>query len=81
MLQLLPNGIFTGQIDPMIGGPVVNGMWQVTPQGQLTLNGVQTLGWQSMPYVTMITFTQRASPALMQGVTMGGEQLTWHRTG
>lgn len=81
MLQLLPNGIFTGQIDPMMGGPVVNGMWQVTPQGQLTLNGVKTLGWQSMPYITMITFTQRASPALMQGVTTGGEQVTWHRTG
>jgi hypothetical protein len=62
------------------GLSVVNGVWQVTPTGQLVLNGQQTMGWATSPYTAVIQFAQ-VSPTALVGTSGGGEQLTWSRIG
>ena len=78
MLQILANGFFSGQLPTPMGMGTMEGQWQVTPMDQLTLQGRQTLGFQAMPYMTFIQFSQ-TGPFQMRGMTSAGEQTTWQK--
>ena len=69
-----------GQLMTPAGLSAVTGQWQVTPAGQLVLQGEQTMGWAVNPYVVMVQFT-RVTPAALAGVTGAGEQVAWTRVG
>ena len=78
MLQLMPGNMFRGQIPTPLGMGSVEGMWQLTPMNQVTLQGTQTLGFQTMPYYTIIQLTQ-TGPYQMAGYTNAGEQTSWQK--
>jgi hypothetical protein len=50
----------------------------VTPAGQLVLQGQQTMGWASGPYMAMIQFTN-ITPAALAGFSGAGERVAWIR--
>ena len=80
LLDLYPNGAFNGQLMSPMGMSTVTGQWQVTPMGQLTMQGQQTMGWTVSPYAVLIQFTQ-VSPAALAGVSGVGEQVVWRKAG
>lgn len=77
-LDVYPNGAFGGQLMTPMGNSNVNGRWQITQVGQLMLQGQQTMGWNTGPYLAIVTFNQVA-PGLLSGITAGGEQVVWRR--
>jgi hypothetical protein len=78
VLQIMPDGVFRGQLPTPIGMTMVEGQWQLLPLDQLTLQGRQFIGLQVMPYVTIIQLRQTA-PFQMVGVTSAGEQTIWQK--
>lgn len=80
VLDLHPNGAFNGQLMTPAGLSAIAGQWQVMPTGQLMLQGQQTVGWVSNPYVTMVQFAQ-VTPAALTGMTAAGEQVVWSKIG
>ena len=78
MLQILNNGFFSGQLPTPMGMGTMEGQWQVTAMEQLTLQGRQTLGFQAMPYMTIVQFSQ-TGPYQMRGMTSAGEQTIWQK--
>lgn len=80
VLDLSPNGVFTGQIMKPGWLSAVNGVWQVTPTGQLLLNGQETTNFIAIPYAALIQFAQ-VSPTVLVATSNTGEQLTWSRIG
>jgi hypothetical protein len=79
MLEMAPNGAFNGQVMTPAGTATVMGGWQVTPVGQVVLQGQQTMGWVPAPYFVVVQFNQ-ISPNELSGVT-GNEQVRWQRMG
>ena len=78
MLQIMPGNVFRGQIPTPMGMGMVEGMWQLSPMNQLTLQGRQALGFQVMPYLTVIQLNQ-TGPYQLAGYTSAGEQTTWQK--
>jgi hypothetical protein len=77
ILDMFPNLAFNGQLTMAVGiSSAVSGMWQVTPLGQLVLQGQQTVGWTTMPYFAVIQFMQ-VSPTELVGTSDAGEQVIW----
>jgi hypothetical protein len=78
-LQLLPDGLFRGQLTSPMGTSSVEGQWQADPtQNQVGLQGVQTDGFNTIPYgfiIQVSAFDQRQ----VHGITSAGEQVTWQR--
>lgn len=77
-LEIFPNGLFRGQIVGATGMAGVEGQWQANLLNQATFQGQQSNGFQVMPYLAVIQFTQ-VSPAQLAGMTQAGELLQWHR--
>jgi TIR domain len=78
VLQIMPNGIFRGQLPTPMGMTMVEGQWQLTPLDQLSLQGRQFIGFQVMPYMTVIQLKQTA-PFQLVGMTTAGEQTIWQK--
>ena len=77
MLDMFPNLAFNGQLMMAVGiSSAVSGMWQITPLGQLVLQGQQTVGWTTTPYFAVIQFMQ-VSPTALAGTSDTGEQVIW----
>jgi len=77
-LQIMPGNVFQGQIPTPMGMGTVEGMWQLTPMNQLTLQGRQTLGFQTMPYLVVVQLSQ-TGPYQLAGYTSAGEQTSWQK--
>jgi hypothetical protein len=78
MLQIMPGNVFRGQIPTPMGMGAVEGMWQLSPMNQLTLQGRQVLGFQQMPYLVIVQLNQ-TGPYQLAGYTSGGEQTNWQK--
>jgi hypothetical protein len=78
MLQIMPNGVFRGQLPTPMGMTMVEGQCQIMGPGQVSLQGRQFIGFQVMPYVTMIQLRQTA-PFQLVGMTAAGEQTIWQK--
>jgi len=78
-VELFANGLFNGQLMTPMGLTTVQGQWQANPvTSQIGLQGMQTNGFQTIPYVVMVQvggFDQQR----ITGVTSAGEQVTWQR--
>ena len=57
---------------------MVEGQWQITPGGQLSLQGRQLTGLVMMPYMTVITLRQ-TGPFQLAGMTSASEQTLWQK--
>lgn len=78
-LDLFPNSLFRGQLINPMGVTGVEGQWQADPiQNQIALQGLQSNGFQVIPYAVMVQVTA-FDPQHVQGVTSGGEQVRWQR--
>jgi hypothetical protein len=78
-IDLFPNGLFRGQLSNLMGVTAVEGHWQANPiQNQIGLQGMQSNGYQTMPYVVMVQVAA-FDMQYIQGVTSGGEQVHWKR--
>lgn len=79
-LQIFPNHVFQGQMVNAMGAVTnIGGQWQVNlPMNQLSLQGQETNGYQTMPYNAYLQFTQ-VSPAQLAAVGAVGEQTLWQR--
>jgi hypothetical protein len=73
-VELMPNGMFQGQLFGPPGQTAVQGMWQVTALNQLVLQGQQTNGFQTIPYSVLLQFNNIA-PNHLAGVSGAGEQV------
>ena len=56
----------------------INGQWQITPNGQLMMQGQESIGWKTGPYLAVVTFNQ-VTPGMLSGMTVAGEQVIWYR--
>lgn len=78
-VEMLANGMFNGQLMTPLGLTTVQGQWQANPlTSQIGLQGMQTNGFQTMPYVVLVQvgfFDQQR----ITGVTSAGEQVAWQR--
>ena len=80
-LEMAANGLFNGQLMTPMGLTTVQGQWQANPlTNQIGLQGMQTNGFQTIPYVVMVQVSY-FDPRHITGVTSAGEQVTWQRTG
>jgi hypothetical protein len=80
-VEILPNGLFNGQLMTPMGLTTVQGQWQANPlTNQIALQGMQTNGFQTMPYVVMVQVGY-FDPQRITGVTSAGEQVAWQRMG
>jgi hypothetical protein len=77
-LQIMLNGVFQGQLPTPMGMTMVEGQWRTTPLDQLSLQGRQFIGFQVMPYMTIIQLKQTA-PFQLVGMTSAGEQTIWQK--
>lgn len=77
-LDIYPNGVFNGQVMSQMGASAIAGQWQISPTGQLVLQGRQQLGWNVAPYIAVVTFNQ-VTPGMLAGLTAAGEQVVWNR--
>lgn len=80
MAQFSSEHFFRGQIPTPMGMQTVEGQWQMSPMNQLTMQGRQSLGFQVMPYLTIIQLSQ-TGPYQLTGITSAGEQTTWQKVG
>ena len=78
MLQIMAGGIFQGQVPTPMGMGTVEGMWQLTPANQLTLQGRSMLGYQTMPYLVVVQLSQ-TGPYQLAGYTGAGDQTSWQK--
>ncbi|HEX4697190.1 MAG TPA: TIR domain-containing protein [Candidatus Udaeobacter sp.] len=78
VLQIMVNGVFHGQLPTPMGMTMVEGQWRITPLDQLSLQGQQFIGFQVMPYMTMIQLKQTA-PFQLVGMTSAAEQTIWQK--
>lgn len=80
-LDMAPSGTFRGQLMTPIGPSMVEGQWKsdsVSPQPQVSLQGMQGNGFQLIPYVVVVTFNFVSAQKLF-GLTSGGEQVVWQK--
>ena len=80
MLQIMPGNVFRGQVPVLLAMGTVEGMWQLSPTNQLTLQGRHTLGFQVLPYLTVVQLNQ-VGPYQLAGFTSAGEQTSWQKIG
>ncbi len=78
MAQFSSEHFFRGQLPTPMGMQMMEGQWQVSPTNELTLQGRQSLGFQVMPYLTIIQLRQ-TGPYQLMGITSAGEQTTWQK--
>lgn len=79
VLDIYPNGTFNGQrMNQMEGLTMIQGAWQVTPLGQLMLQGQQSNQWATGPFVAITGFNQ-VSPTALTGMTATGEQVVFSK--
>ena len=80
-LQILPNGMFRGELTAPMGASMVEGMWQADPfQKQILLQGQQSNGFQVIPDGAMIQVAQFDARQL-SGISNTGEQIVFQRIG
>jgi hypothetical protein len=80
-LELVPNGMFNGQLMTPMGLTTVQGQWQANPlTNYIALQGMQTNGFQTIPYAVMVQVSY-FDPQRITGVTNAGEQVAWQRAG
>ena len=80
-LEILPTGLFRGNLMTPMGQTMVEGQWQSNPLlQQIGLQGRQSNGYQVIPYAVMIQLTYLDHQQLV-GVTSAGEQVVWQRLG
>ncbi|HYG21333.1 MAG TPA: toll/interleukin-1 receptor domain-containing protein [Verrucomicrobiae bacterium] len=80
-LQIFPNNVFRGTLMSPMGVTQVEGHWQTNPLlNQIGLQGIQTDGYQTIPYAVLVQVTF-CNPQQIVGITSMGEQVTWTRTG
>lgn len=80
-LELSPAGMFRGQLMTPMGMTAVEGQWQANPMtNQIGLQGRQSNGFQTMPYVVMVQVTHFDAQQIA-GITSAGEQVAWQRLG
>ena len=74
-----PSGGFTAQfMDPMTGNASsVQGQWSAQG-GTLFVQGVQTVGFMTMPYSAVLNIAN-LSPNRLDGLTTAGEMVTFFR--
>ena len=80
MMQIMPGNVFRGQVPVLLAMGTVEGMWQLSPMNQLTLQGRMTLGFQVLPYLTVVQLNQ-VGPYQLAGYTSAGEQTAWQKVG
>ena len=73
-VELFANAMFRGQIVGPGGQSAVQGMWQITQLNQLVLQGQGTNGFITMPYHTVVQFTN-ILPNHLAGLSSVGEQI------
>jgi hypothetical protein len=79
VLDVYPNGTFHGQLMRQVDGlRIVNGVWRITPMGALVLQGQQSTPWATVPYYSILEFTQ-ISPTALVGISNVGEQVVWSK--
>lgn len=80
-LQLLPAGMFRGEMNTPMGYTVIDGQWQADQlTNRIGFNGRETVGYNVGPYVALIQVTYFDAQQLV-GVTNAGEGVTFHRIG
>ena len=80
-VEILPSGLFNGQLMTPMGLTTVQGQWQANPiTNQIALQGMQTNGFQTIPYAVMVQVGY-FDPQRITGVTSAGEQVAWQRMG
>jgi hypothetical protein len=78
-VEMLANGMFNGQLMTPLGLTTVQGQWQANPlTSQIGLQGMQTNGFQTMPYVVLVQVGYFDRQRIT-GVTSAGEQVAWQR--
>ena len=79
-LHVFPNGLFRGQLTNPMGITAVEGQWNANSVlNQIEMQGTQTNGVQTIPYVAMVQVTSFDRHRII-GATKAGEQATWQRT-
>jgi TIR domain len=78
VLEIMSGGVFRGQLATPMGMTNVEGQWLLAPAEQLSLQGRQIIGFQVMPYMTVIQLKQTA-PFQLVGTTSAGEQTIWQK--
>ena len=79
-LELLPNGLFRGEVASPLGRYALEGQWQANPfTRQIGLQGRQFNGFQAMPYVAAMQVTYFDRQQIL-GITADGAQTVWQRT-
>ena len=73
-VELFPNGMFQGQLFGPTGQTAVQGIWQISPLNQLVLQGQQSNGFQTIPYVVVLQFNTITTHHL-SGFSGAGEQV------
>jgi len=79
-VEMLANGMFNGQLMTPLGLTTVQGQWQANPlTSQIGLQGMQTNGFQTMPYIVMVQVNyfdpQRITAELVSnGGAFGGKE-------
>ena len=80
-LQLLPGGMFRGEMNTPMGYTVIDGYWQADDStNRIGFNGRQTVGYNVGPYVAVVQASYFDAQQLV-GVTNTGEGVTFHRVG
>ena len=77
-LEMTADGQFRGQIMGPTGVLMVQGGWVSAAMNQLTMQGQQSNGFQTMPYFVLVQFTQ-VTPRNLSGATPAGELLVWQK--
>ena len=79
LVDIFPNGTFNGQRASQVDGfSMIQGAWQVTPLGQLVLQGQQSNQWTTSPFAVITGFNQ-VSPTALSGMSGTGEQVVFSK--
>jgi len=73
-VEIFPTGMFRGQLTGPMGVIAVEGQWQANPAtNQIGLQGYQTNGYQSAPYIVLVQATGFDSRQIV-GMTSAGDR-------
>lgn len=78
-VEMFPTGMFRGQLTGPMGVTTVEGRWTANLAiNQIGLQGYQTNGFQTVPYVVAVQVNNFDSRQII-GMTVAGEQVNWQR--
>lgn len=78
-VEMFPTGMFRGQLTSPMGVTTVEGRWTANLAiNQIGLQGYQTNGFQTVPYVVVVQVNNFDSRQIV-GTTIAGEQVNWQR--